>query len=116
MTNVTIYHNPSCSKSRQTLALLEEQGIEPQVIEYLQEPPTPAQLQEILVKLKMTPRNLIRKNEAVFKEKQLDDSHLSDAQLIELMCRYPKLIQRPIVIVGKKAVLGRPPENVLRIL
>ncbi len=116
MTKITIYHNPRCSKSRQTLALLEEHGVTPDIIEYLKTPPSQQELKNILSLLKLSPRDLLRSNEADFKENNLGDTHLTDAALIKAMTQFPKLIQRPIVIHGKKAVLGRPPENVLNIL
>ena len=113
---VKIYHNPRCSKSRQTLAILQEHGVQPQIIEYLQHPPSKAQLTQILSLLGMQPRDLMRKKEPEYKQNQLDDPQLSDEQLIEAMIQHPKLIERPIVVRGGKAVLGRPPENVLEIL
>ena len=112
--SVTIYHNPRCSKSRQTLALIEDKGITPEIVEYLDTPPTPVQLKEILGLLDMGPRDLMRKKEA--KEAGLDDPSLSDDALIEGLCANPRAIERPIVIAGGKAKLGRPPEQVLEIL
>lgn len=116
MSDFSIYHNPRCSKSRQTLALLEEQGIEPEVILYLENPPTVKALKAVISKLGINPRELLRKGEADYKEQNLADSSLSDAVLIKSMCEYPKLIERPIVIKGQKAMLGRPPENVLQLI
>lgn len=113
---VKIYHNPRCSKSRQTLALLQEQGIEPQVIEYLTQPPSKSQLKKILSLLGLQPRDLMRKKEPEYLDNHLDDPDLTKDQLIEAMVKHPKLIERPIVIHGDKAALGRPPENVLEIL
>lgn len=113
---VTIYHNPRCSKSRQTLALLEEKGIEPIVREYLKNVPTATELNSLLEMLQMAPRDLMRKNETSYKEAGLNDERLSRAALIEGMIAHPKLIERPIVINGNKAAIGRPPENVLTIL
>ena len=113
---VKIYHNPRCSKSRQTLAILQEQGINPQIVEYLKHPPNKAQLREILSLLNMQPRDLIRKKEPEYKQNKLDDPSLSDEQLIEAMIQHPKLIERPIVLSSNKAALGRPPEKVLEIL
>ncbi|MCG8613386.1 MAG: arsenate reductase (glutaredoxin) [Pseudomonadales bacterium] len=110
--SIQILHNPRCSKSRQTLALLEAKGIEPEVILYLETPPTAQDLAVIIQKLGITPRELMRNKEAEFKEQGLKDPELSDAQLIEAMINTPKLIERPIVICGDKAVLGRPPENI----
>lgn len=113
---ITIYHNPRCSKSRQTLAILEENGVQPQVVEYLQTPPDSATLKQILGKLGMSARDLLRKGEDAYKENQLNKPELSEHELIDYMLRYPKLIERPIVVKGDKAVLGRPPENVLDLL
>lgn len=114
--SVTIYHNPRCSKSRETLKLLEEKGIQPEVVEYLKHPPTTEQLTDILNKLGLQPRQLMRTQEAEYKENGLDDKSLSDAELIAAMIRIPKLIERPIVLANGKAAVGRPPENVLNIL
>ena len=114
--SLTLYHNPKCSKSRQTLKLLEEQGINPKIIEYLKNPPTPEKLKEILSLLKISPRDLIRKKEDEYKELGLANSKLSDEDLINCMVKNPILIERPIVVVDGKAVLGRPPEQVLNIL
>ena len=114
--SVKIYHNPRCGKSREALKLLEEQGIKPEVIEYLKHPPTAAELQDILSKLGLKPRQLMRTKEAEYKENALDDQSLSEAELIEAMIRFPKLIERPIVLANNKAAVGRPPETVLAIL
>jgi len=114
--SVTIYHNPRCSKSRQTLQLLNEQGIEPRIVDYLNSPPSVAGLKNILALLDMRPRNLMRKNESVYKESGLNDENLSDEQLIAAMLEHPVLIQRPIVLANGKARIGRPPESVLEIL
>lgn len=117
MTETTrIFHNPRCSKSRQTLALLEEQGIQPDIIRYLETPPTAAELKDILKQLDRTPRELLRTGEAIYRELGLDDSTLTDDQLIAAMIDNPKLIERPIVLHKGKAALGRPPESVLDIL
>jgi len=113
---VSIYHNPRCSKSRQTLALLEEGGIDPEIILYLEIPPSAETLTDVLQKLGITPRQLLRKGEDAYKENNLSDTSLSDQQLIDAMVAHPKLIERPIVINGSKAALGRPPEQVLDIL
>ncbi len=113
---VTLFHNPKCSKSRQTLELLGEQGISPTIIEYLKFPPTLEQLQEILVKLGFTPRDLMRKKEDVYKEHELDNKSLTDEELINIMVKHPILIERPIVLANGKAAIGRPPEQVLKIL
>lgn len=107
-----IYHNPRCSKSRQTLALIEEAGIQPEVVLYLETPPTEQELKAIIQKLGITPRELLRKGEDAYKSLNLADQEKTDAQLIAAMASNPKLIERPIVIKGEQAVLGRPPENV----
>ncbi|WP_417394517.1 arsenate reductase (glutaredoxin) [Gimesia chilikensis] len=111
-----IYHNPRCGKSRQTLALIEEAGIDPEVIEYLKTPPTAEELDAILKKLKMEPQELMRKGEAIYKELNLAERELSRDEAIAVMLEHPKLIERPIVVQGRKAVLGRPPENVKELL
>ncbi|GAB6139373.1 arsenate reductase (glutaredoxin) [Methylosoma difficile] len=113
---ISIYHNPRCGKSRQTLALLKERGLEPTVIEYLKTPPTVQQLDEILQKLSMEPRALMRKKEAEYKANQLDDPALDRQALLAAMVAYPILIERPIVLANGKAAIGRPPEAVLTIL
>lgn len=113
---ISIYHNPRCSKSRQTLALLEERGIDPEIVLYLETPPSAETLADVLKKLGISPRQLLRKGEDAYKENNLSDTDLSDQQLIDTMVANPKLIERPIVINGNKAALGRPPEQVLDIL
>jgi arsenate reductase len=112
MKPVTIFHNPKCSKSRATLALLQERGIEPEVVEYLKKPPTAAELKAIVAKLGIPAEQLVRKGEQIYKT-EYAGKKLTDAQWIDAMVRHPILIERPIVIRGNKAVLGRPPENVL---
>lgn len=114
--SVTIYHNPRCSKSRQTLQLLGENNVEPEVVEYLKTPPSTEELDNILNMLGLEPRQLMRTKEAEYKESGANDDSLSREQLIELMVQYPKLIERPIVITNGKAAIGRPPEQVLDIL
>jgi arsenate reductase len=114
--SVTIFHNPKCSKSRQTLDLLEQQGTTPEIIEYLKNPPGEEQLQEILSLLGMRPRDLMRKKEEVYTRLGLDNPDLSDMDLIGFMVKNPILIERPIVFAHGKAALGRPPEQVLKIL
>ncbi len=116
MSEISIYHNPRCSKSRQTLALLEEKGIEANVVEYLKTPPSAEILSKILDQLDISPRQLLRTGEALYKELNLKDESLTEQQLIQLMCDNPKLIERPIVIYNGKAKIGRPPESVLEIL
>ncbi len=113
---VTIYHNPRCSKSRQTLALLKDHGIEPTVIEYLKTPPSAEDLGHLLQLLGMKPRDLMRRKEAPYKELNLAEESLGDDELIEAMVENPTLIERPIVVQGEAAVIGRPPENVLTII
>jgi arsenate reductase len=113
---VTLYHNPKCATSRATLALLEKHGIQPKVIEYLKTPPTKAELKALLQMLDMQPRDLIRKKEGEYKDAGLDDPGLTASALIDAMIAHPRLIERPIVVAGRKAAVGRPPENVLRIL
>ena len=113
MAKATIYHNPRCTKSRQTLALLKENGVEPAVIEYLQDPPDEATLRRLLKKLGMKPRELIRQKEY----RQLSLSATDDPdELIRRMVANPQIIESPIVVVGNQARLGRPPENVLELL
>ena len=112
----TIYHNPRCSKSRQTLALLRERGVEPEIVEYLKNPPDQEQLSGILALLNMEPRALMRRQEAAYKERKLEDPGLSKEQLVAAMVENPILIERPIVLANGKAALGRPPENALEIL
>ncbi len=114
--SVKIYHNPRCGKSRQTLQLLKEQGIEPEIIEYLKTPPSALELDDILQKLGMEPRELMRKKEAEYKAGGLDDAALDRQALIQAMVNNPILIERPIVIANGKAAVGRPPEAVLAIL
>jgi len=113
---VTIYHNPRCSKSRATLELLGTNGIEPRVVEYLDTPPDAATLGRLLDWLGLEPRELMRTQEAEYRAAGLDDPALTRAQLIAAMVQYPKLIERPIVVCGGKAAIGRPPEKVLEIL
>lgn len=113
---VIIYHNPKCSKSRQTLELLGKHGITPTIIEYLKTPPTVEKLTAILAQLGFAPRDLMRKKEAVYAEYELDNPSLSDDDLTGFMVAHPVLIERPIVLANGKAAIGRPPEQVLEIL
>ncbi len=115
MAEFTIYHNRKCTKSRAALALLEERGLKPKVIDYLKTPPSPAELKEVVRRLGVRPEELVRKGEEIYKEKYAGRT-LSDAQWIEAMVRDPILIERPIVITGERAVIGRPTENVQRLL
>ena len=114
--SVSIYHNPRCSKSRKTLQILEEKGIDFRLVEYLKEAPSVAALKEILAMLGMKPRDLMRKNEAVYKELALDNPGLSDDELVSAMNQHPILIERPIVVKDDEARIGRPPETILDIL
>lgn len=114
--SISIWHNPRCSKSRETLALVQEKGIEPEVFLYLEEKPDAHAIQAILTKLDISARELLRNSEDAYKQQNLKDKTLSDDILIEAMVNEPKLIQRPIVVNGNKAKLGRPPEQVLEIL
>ncbi|WP_375578058.1 arsenate reductase (glutaredoxin) [Marivirga tractuosa] len=109
------YHNPRCGKSREALKILQEKGIEPEIVEYLKNIPTHAELEDVLKKLDMKAEDLLRKNEKVFKE-MYKGKDLSDSKWIEAMIAEPKLIERPIFINGDKAVVGRPPEKVLELL
>ncbi len=114
---ITIYHNPRCSKSRQTLQLIGEQGVEPDVVEYLKTPPDTETLSRLLDLLELEPRQLMRRKEAIYGELNLDDPGLGREELIQAMIEHPILIERPIVVRdGKRVAIGRPPENVLDIL
>ncbi len=114
--SVRIYHNPRCSKSRQTLQLLQERGEEIEIIEYLKTPPTAAELKETLALLQMSPRELARKGEAVYRELGLDNENLSESEVIDSMVANPILIERPIVFANGTAKIGRPPESIAEIL
>ena len=113
---ISIFHNPRCSKSRATLALLQEQGVEPEIRLYLESPPDANELGSILQKLGKSPRELMRKGESEYRELGLNDETLSDDELIQAMVSAPKLIERPIVLANGRAAVGRPPESVLDIL
>jgi len=113
---VTIYHNPKCAKSRETLKLLESRGIEPTIIEYLKTPPNKTTLASLIKLLGIETRALLRTKEKEYKQAGLDNRNLPNSVILQAMIKHPKLIERPIVVSGKKAVLGRPPENVLKIL
>ena len=112
----TIYHNPRCSKSRQTLELITKQGVEPSVVLYLETPLSAQTIAALLEKLGISARQLLRRGEQAYKEQNLADSNLTEEQLIEAMVKTPKLIERPIVVNGDNAIIGRPPELVLEIL
>ena len=116
MSDFNILHNPRCSKSRQTLALLQDNGIEPNIIEYLKDAPSKNKLKNILKMLAVSPRDIMRKGEAEYKEAGLSDESLTKEQMVALMVEYPKVIERPIVFTKDKAVVGRPPENVLDLI
>lgn len=116
MNSFRIYHNPHCSKSRQTLELLQASGIEPEIILYLKTPPNADELANMLNKLGMTARDIIRTGEDEYKEQNLKNPDLSDVDLLAAMVAFPKLMERPIVVKGNKAILGRPPENVLTLI
>ena len=111
-----IYHNPRCSKSRQTLELIRQAGVEPEIVLYLESPPTEAELDEVLILLDLQPQDLMRKGEACYKELGLKGKEMSRDEAVRIMVENPKLIERPIVIAGDRAVLGRPPENVQSLL
>lgn len=113
---VTIYHNPRCSKSRQTMEILHSKSIQPDVVEYLNTPADFDTLDNLLNMLNIEPRQLMRKGEAEYKDNNLADESLSRQQLIEAMVKFPKLMERPIVVKNGKAAIGRPPESVLEIL
>ncbi len=113
---ITIYHNPRCSKSRQALQLLRDKGIEPVIVEYLKAPPDKNTLKALLEMLAMEPRELMRSKEKEYKALGLADSGVGDEALLEAMVEYPRLIERPVVVCGDKAALGRPPEKVLDVL
>lgn len=113
---VKIYHNPRCSKSRETLQLLKDRGIEPEIVEYLKTPPSEKELEDILQKLGMGPRDLMRKRETAYQESGLDNPSLDRKALIQGLIKHPILIERPIVMANDKAAIGRPPETVLSIL
>lgn len=116
MTDLTLYHNPRCSKSRGALELLEARGLAPNVVRYLETPPDAATLKALLGKLGIGARQLLRSGEDEYKSLGLDNPALTDEQLIGAMAEHPKLIERPILVAGDKAVIGRPPEKVLEIL
>ena len=113
---IKIYHNPRCSKSRQTLQLLEENGAQPDIIEYLKNSPSKEELKSVLKLLGLSPRDLMRKGESIYKELNLKNVDLSNEQLVNAMLENPILIERPIVLANGKAAIGRPPESVLDIL
>lgn len=115
MKEMTIYHNPRCQKSRQSLDLLRHNGVEPEIVEYLKDTPTKDELKTVLAKLNLKPQDILRKGEQVYKEK-FKDMQFSDEEWLNIMVEYPKLIERPIIVSGNRAVIGRPPESVLELL
>ena len=115
MRKIKIYHNPRCSKSRQGLQILKDKGVDFEIVQYLKTPPTKEELKEIIKKLGIKPIDLVRKNEKIWKE-NYKGKEVTDDEIIEAMVKFPKLIERPIVIKEDKAVLGRPPENILDIV
>ncbi|WP_417792294.1 arsenate reductase (glutaredoxin) [Stutzerimonas xanthomarina] len=116
MTELILYHNPRCSKSRNALELLEQRGLSPSVVRYLETPPSADELKQILARLGISPRQLLRSSEEDYKTLNLADPALTDEQIIDAMVAHPKLIERPILVAGDVAVIGRPPEKVLEIL
>ena len=116
MNDLTIYHNPRCSKSRQTLQIIKDRGIKPTIVEYLKTPLDKFDLENISRLLNKRPKDFVRKNEADFKENNIKDIIENDAELINGMVNFPKIIERPIVTFRNRAVIGRPPENVLKLL
>lgn len=112
----TIYHNPRCSKSRQTLALLRAHGIEPKILLYLDSPPDKETLKTLIKKLDLSVRDVLRKGEEAYKSLHLKDESLSTEALLDAIVAHPKLLERPIVVLGGRAILGRPPENVLQLV
>ena len=116
MREFTIYHNPRCSKSRQTLQILRDKGIEPSIVEYLKTPLKKEELKKISTSLGLRPKEFVRKNESDFRDKGLDGNLEDDEKMIKAMAAYPKIIERPIVVLKSKAVIGRPPENVLKLI
>ena len=113
---ITVYHNPRCSKSRQTVALLRERGIEPELVEYLKDPPSAEVLKQLASLLGVEPREMMRHGEPEYRELGLDDPDLGRAALLQAVADHPRLLERPIVVNGDRAAIGRPPEHVLEIL
>lgn len=116
MTELTLYHNPRCSKSRAALELLEQRGLTPNIVRYLETPPSIAELEQLVARLGIAPRQLLRTGEDEYKTLNLADPAKTDADILNAMATTPKLIERPILIAGIAAVIGRPPEKVLEIL
>ena len=116
MSNVKIYHNPRCSKSRQALQIIKEHGVKPKVIEYLKDPLGKGELEDIAKNLGVRPKEFVRKNEAEFKDNNLAGKLEKDDDILEAMSKFPKIMERPIITSDLGAVIGRPPENVLKVL
>ncbi len=116
MSKITFYHNPRCSKSRQALALLEDEGADLKIVHYLDTPPTVAQLKKLAKTLNVNPRAFMRTNEAIYKELDLGHDEISDSTLLKAIVDHPKLLERPIAITTTRAVIGRPPQDILKIL
>ena len=113
---LVIYHNPRCSKSRETLQILEDNNARPEIIEYLDEPPSAQELSRIIGMLGISARDLLRSTEQAYSDAGLDDDSLSEEDIVNAICKHPSLLQRPIVVAGNKAVIGRPPVKVLDII
>ena len=113
---IVIYHNSRCSKSRETLQILEDNNVDAEIIDYLEDPPSPQELKRIIAMLGVTARDIMRSTEPVYHDANLDDDSLGDDEIIEALCEYPALMQRPIVVAGDRAVIGRPPSRVLEII
>jgi len=113
---LAIYHNPGCSKSREALEILQQKNLSPEIIDYLEDPPTPRELKDLIEMLGVPARDLLRTTESVYKDAELEDESLTDDDIIEAICEYPALLQRPIVISGGRAIIGRPPTRILEIL
>ena len=116
MTELTIYHNPKCSKSRKTLELIKSKKLNPKIVFYLEEKLSQSEIKNLISKLKISSRDLLRKGESDYEENNLSNPDLGDEELINLMTRFPKLIERPIVVKGDQAIIGRPPKNVLKLI
>lgn len=113
---LAIFHNPACSKSREALQILQDNNLDPEIIDYLEDPPTPREMKELIGILGVSARDLLRTTEPVYQDAELDDYSLSDDEIIEAICEYPALLQRPIVISDGRAIIGRPPTRILEIL
>lgn len=116
MQKITLYHNPRCSKSRQALQILEEHRKDPEIVEYLKTPLTEKELTELLKLLKVSPRELLRKNEETYRSLNLSDPTIKDKELIAIIAKHPILMERPIVVVNHKAIIARPPEKILELI